>query len=84
MAESDLYSVRCESCQSSFAPETKRCVHCGAPLGTGLMAALRAGAGTGAGPGTEIGEEELQTSRSWLWVVMAVLATGFSLMRQCG
>ncbi len=80
MAESDLYSVRCESCQTSFAPETKNCVHCGAPLGAGLMAALRAGVDPG---GTEIDGGEIQAGRNWLWVVVAVMAAGFSLLRQC-
>ena len=87
MAESDLYSVRCESCQCSFAPETKHCVHCGAPLGTGLMAALRsAGSGSRGSEdtdGTEVGQEELRSGRNWLWIVTAILAMGFSLLRQC-
>jgi hypothetical protein len=33
MAEATHFEVRCERCKSSFAPETKRCVHCGGPLG---------------------------------------------------
>lgn len=34
-----IYEVRCERCQTSFAPETRRCLHCGARLKPG--AALR-------------------------------------------
>jgi hypothetical protein len=26
------YEVRCPRCNTSFAPETRRCVHCGGPL----------------------------------------------------
>jgi hypothetical protein len=33
MADSPYVEVRCERCQSSFAPGTKRCVHCGSALG---------------------------------------------------
>lgn len=81
MTESDPYSIRCENCDCSFAPETKQCVHCGGPLGTGLMAALRA-AGGELRPGSE---EEAETPKSnKLWVVMALLGLGFSMMRQCG
>ena len=34
-----IYEVRCERCQTSFAPETRRCLHCGGRLKAG--AALR-------------------------------------------
>lgn len=34
-----IYEVRCERCQTGFAPETRRCHHCGARLKPG--AALR-------------------------------------------
>ena len=37
-SESPLYEVRCPSCRTSFPPETKRCIHCGGPLGKRLLA----------------------------------------------
>lgn len=43
MPLSQAYEVRCESCQTSFAPGTKSCVHCGRRIGGGLMAALSQG-----------------------------------------
>lgn len=30
-----IYEVRCERCQTGFAPETRRCHHCGARLKPG-------------------------------------------------
>jgi hypothetical protein len=37
--EATAYEVRCHNCQTSFAPETRRCVHCGGPLGKGRILA---------------------------------------------
>ncbi|HEU4428183.1 MAG TPA: hypothetical protein VFT98_05485 [Myxococcota bacterium] len=37
MSDATYFEVRCERCQSSFAPGTKQCVHCGAPLGRRLL-----------------------------------------------
>ena len=78
--ESDFerFQVRCENCQTSFAPETRRCIHCGALLGAGMMAALRSVAGEGEAAG-----ESEPPRRAWWWVVTAVLALVGSLMRQC-
>ena len=89
MTTSTVYEVRCERCRTSFAPETKRCIHCGGPLGRGIGALLRPGAapdGRAAGPDVEAEAEEetLQVpGRSLLWVVTAVLALGISLLRAC-
>lgn len=47
MAASNYYEVRCESCKTSFPPETKRCIHCGGPLGAGLGRWLPSRAGPG-------------------------------------
>ena len=41
MSQASNYEVRCERCRTSFAPETKRCVHCGGPLGKGLFASFQ-------------------------------------------
>lgn len=37
MSNTAAYEVRCHDCQTSFAPETRRCVHCGGPLGRGRI-----------------------------------------------
>jgi len=38
MPEANYFEVRCERCKSSFAPGTKRCIHCGGALGRRLLA----------------------------------------------
>jgi hypothetical protein len=35
-----VYEVRCYQCETSFAPETRRCIHCGAPLARGPRTAI--------------------------------------------
>ena len=82
---SNVYEVRCESCRTSFPPETKRCFHCGGPLGPGLGALLRpASLGAQEEAEAEGGGEILQSrGRNLLWVVTAVLALGVSLLRSC-
>jgi hypothetical protein len=85
---STVYEVRCERCRTSFAPETKRCVHCGGPLGRGIGALLRPGAAPDArgeaNPEAEAEEELVQVpGRNLLWVVTAVLALAVSLLRSC-
>lgn len=64
MVPDRIVEVRCERCQSSFAPETRRCIHCGGRLGPARalgapppeQAALRPrvipAAGPPPGPGT--------------------------------
>jgi hypothetical protein len=82
---SSFYEVRCERCRTSFAPETKRCIHCGGPLGRGIGTLLRPAAAQSE-PAGEPGDEEevLQVpGRSLLWIVTAVLALGVSLLRAC-
>jgi len=81
------YEVRCERCRTSFPPETKRCIHCGGPLGGGLSALLR----PGRAPDEPVAEAEAEAAdemvavpgRNLLWVVTAVLAVGISLLRAC-
>jgi hypothetical protein len=87
---SEVYEVRCESCQSSFAPGTKNCVHCGRRIGGGLMAALGQGR-SDASPAMEetapepFGEEEqLQVptrGKGMIWMVL--LAMIASALRFC-
>lgn len=89
MTTSNVYEVRCERCRTSFAPETKRCIHCGGPLGRGIGALLQPGAapnGRAAEPDAEaeVEEEIVQVpGRNLLWIVTAVLALGVSLLRAC-
>ena len=37
MADPGIVEVRCERCKTSFAPETRQCIHCGGPLGRGRL-----------------------------------------------
>jgi len=85
VAASNFYEVRCERCRTSFPPETKRCIHCGGPLGGGRGAWLRQGAPAGEATAEPDGEEEVLRvpGRNVLWVVTAVLAVGVSLLRAC-
>ena len=48
MPDSAYLEVRCERCQTSFAPGTKQCVHCGGAIGRRLLAfdALAGGGAT--------------------------------------
>lgn len=78
MDEPDPYSVRCENCETTFAPGTRNCVHCGAPIGQGLMAALRSAAGD-----ADPGEAEEPRGRGWGVTVFVILAVAFQLLRQC-
>ena len=43
MSKDIVYEVRCEHCRTSFAPETRRCVHCGARLAKGRSMVSMAG-----------------------------------------
>ena len=85
MATSNFYEVRCEHCRTSFPPETKRCIHCGGPLGGGLGVSFRPGAAAQQPASeSEAEEETLQVpGRNLLWIVTAVLALGVSLVRAC-
>ena len=80
MAASNYYEVRCENCKTSFPPETKRCIHCGGPLGAGLGRLFAPGKAPAGVPAEEEAEEELpfQRGRSIVWVVTAVIALGLS------
>jgi hypothetical protein len=85
VATTSYYEVRCERCRTSFPPETKRCIHCGGPLGGGLAAMLRPGrVPDEPGDEAEAGDEAVAVpGRNLLWVVTAVLAVGISLLRAC-
>lgn len=84
MAASNSYEVRCENCRTSFPPETKRCIHCGGPIGGGLGRLLPGGAAP-AGASAEDREESLPPSRARnvLWLVTVVIAVVMSALRNC-
>jgi hypothetical protein len=44
------YEVRCERCQTSFAPGTKQCIHCGGAIGGRRLLAFDAFSTGGAEP----------------------------------
>jgi len=85
---SQFYEIRCESCRTSFPPETKRCIHCGAPLGGRLAGLLRQRGAAGEEPAEIVFEEEAEEApqspgRSMLWVITAMIAVGISMLRSC-
>lgn len=85
MAASNSYEVRCENCNTSFPPETKRCIHCGGPLGSrlgGLLAGSRAPDASG---GEEEDDQEVpfQRGRNVIWIVTALIALVLSALRTC-
>jgi len=82
-----VYEVRCYQCETSFAPETRRCVHCGAPL-----ARRRRVVATGEGfdpvhgaedEPAEEGEILARGPRALIWVVIALVTAIVSLLRTC-
>jgi ribosomal protein L37E len=87
VSRAHVYEVRCERCQCSFAPETRRCVHCGGPLGRRAQR-LEPGVLVGrerAGP-DEPEPEDMELARrvrNRIWVATAVLAVIASLARTC-
>jgi len=86
MAASNYYEIRCENCKTSFPPETKRCIHCGGPLGAGLGRLLASGRAPAGAPAEEEPAEEqvpFQRGRSIVWVVTAVIALLLSALRSC-
>jgi hypothetical protein len=85
MAASNFYEVRCESCRTSFPPETKRCIHCGGPVGAGggLGRWVPGAAPAGASAGEDEEAVPPSRARNLLWLVTAVLAVVMSLLRNC-
>jgi hypothetical protein len=85
VAATNFYEVRCERCKTSFPPETKRCIHCGGPLGGGLAVWLRpSGVPQDPAAAPDAEDELVQVpGRNVLWLVTAALALGVSLLRSC-
>ncbi len=82
MSKDIVYEARCHHCQTSFAPETRHCVHCGAPLGKGRQSAA-AGEDFDPDRPAEEGEPIAKGARTAIWVVMALLTAVASVFRSC-
>ena len=79
--EEALYEVRCHQCDCSFAPGTKRCIHCGERIGRPIRI-----------QGLELGDQEATEEvemgsptflRGALWAVTAVIAMIMTAVRAC-
>jgi hypothetical protein len=80
------YEVRCYRCQCSFAPGTKRCVHCGERIGgpPATFGAMLEGATPPAGAEDEERPEVPSPGRGLLWLVSAGAAVLLSALQTCG
>jgi hypothetical protein len=82
-----VYEVRCEHCRTSFAPETRRCVHCGAPLAKGRRVVSTSQDLDALHPSEEGPEEEgellARGPRTAIWVVIALVTAIASMLRTC-
>ena len=81
LSEEAAYEVRCHRCDCSFAPGTKRCIHCGERIGKPIRM-----------PGLEVREHEADDEvemgsptflRGALWAVTAVVAMIMTAIRAC-
>jgi hypothetical protein len=77
-----VYEVRCGACQTSFAPETRYCVHCGAPLAKGRPVASASEEFDPDRP-MEEGEPIAKGPKTAIWVAMALLTAVASVLRTC-
>lgn len=93
VVETQVYEVRCPRCQTSFAPETRRCVHCGGPVQAGQPVASMGGGRPPVEPASgplpeepDDATDELSLGgrgRGALWLLTAILAVAGSLVRTC-
>ena len=87
MSKDIIFEVRCYQCGTSFAPETRRCVHCGSPLEKGrqvVSAAERFDPDQGAEDHPpEEGELLSRGPRTAVWVVVALVTAVASMLRTC-
>jgi ribosomal protein L37E len=82
-----VYEVRCEQCQTSFAPETRRCVHCGAPLARGRRVVSTSQNLDPVHLSEDAPEEEgellARGPKTAIWVVIALVTAIASMLRTC-
>ncbi len=90
MSAESPYEVRCLHCNTSFAPETTVCVHCGRPLRgglAGLLAGTQQRVGESMEPLGEPDDDELDDvqvrGRNLVWVGMAIMMAVLSALRSC-
>ena len=86
MNDSPAYEIRCTHCDTSFAPGTKNCVHCGRRIGGRLAEVLGAGGQSEHLPGRieEVEETEMPGSgRSPVWVLTALFLVASAVLRTC-
>ena len=80
--EATKYEIRCYRCDTSFAPGTRQCVHCGHRLGRTPPLEV-----FGPELQTPGGEEELELrttpARGVIWIVSALVALAGSMLRMC-
>jgi hypothetical protein len=85
--DASYYEVRCERCRTSFAPGTRRCIHCGQPIGRQLFGGMTAVepelAGEPAAAPSSGAPARAGRGRGVLWTVLAVIAVLSSLARTC-
>jgi hypothetical protein len=82
--EGQVYEVRCYSCDCSFAPGTRRCIHCGERIGA---IRIPIGGAIDEGELQETGELEVGPPaflRAAVWTVSVVVALLMSMFRVCG
>jgi hypothetical protein len=82
-APTQPYEVRCHRCNCSFAPGTRRCVHCGDKLGSALEVPYARSAAA-RGPSEEEGEPQAPSlARALLWLLSIGVAIGLSALQTC-
>ena len=87
MSKEIVYEVRCYPCGTSFAPETRRCIHCGAPLEKGRRVVSAA---EGFEP-DQVAEDQAPEEnevlargpRTAIWIVVALVTAVASMLRTC-
>jgi hypothetical protein len=78
------YEVRCYRCRCSFAPGTRRCVHCGERIGGAPVPFGLEGASPPATADDDARPEAPSFARGLLWLVSAGAAVLLSALQTCG
>jgi len=81
-SDADAYEVRCHRCDCSFAPGTKRCLHCGERIGRpARIAGLEVLSGAEPEEETEVGSARFL--RGSMWALTAIVAMIMTAVRAC-